>query len=287
MRTQKPGFCINLDRQVSVNHNPLNPKFLKETCFPGIHPVTENTEGSSPVLKDVIINKSRHRALGDSKRTWRDGKTTWVAHPREVSRNPRSFKARKYVNVTIACLVYLQGGVHPAVAHNIQTDGTVGATFHIEPDHTPHAGEPATAWFALTTSGGEPLPLSQCDCRLAVYDRAVNPSVPILTPPLKAIAAEQYRDIPGAEVIFPQAGIYELEISGSPKSDADFEAFSLPQRCLLCRFRPHPPPQPLMIRSENGTGWRSVWVGSSRHSPSGFCVTKHLNRSGFGTDPTS
>jgi hypothetical protein len=169
MRTQKLGFCINLDRQVSVNHNPLNPKFLKETRFPSIHPVT----------------------------------------------------------VTIACLVYLQGGVHPAVAHNIQTDGTVGATFHIEPDHNPHAGEPATAWFALTTSGGEPLPLSQCDCRLAVYDRAVNPSVPILTPPLKAIAAEQYRDIPGAEVIFPQAGIYELEISGSPKSDADFEAFSL------------------------------------------------------------
>lgn len=169
MRTQKPGFCMNLDGEVSVNHPSLNPKFLKETRFPSIHPVT----------------------------------------------------------VSIACLVYLQGGVHPAVAHNIQTDGTVGATFHIEPDHNPHAGEPATAWFALTTSGGEPLPLSQCDCRLAVYDRAVNPSVPILTPPLKAIAAEQYRDIPGAEVIFPQAGIYELEISGSPKSDADFEAFSL------------------------------------------------------------
>ncbi len=114
-----------------------------------------------------------------------------------------------------------------AIAHNIQTDGTVGATFHIEPDHNPRAGEPSTAWFALTQSGGEPLLASQCDCQLQVYNRAENPNTPILTPPIKAIVAEQYRDIPGAEVIFPQAGIYELEISGTPKAGATFEPFSM------------------------------------------------------------
>jgi hypothetical protein len=124
-------------------------------------------------------------------------------------------------------LLVLASFTPAAIAHNIQTDGTVGATFHIEPDHNPHAGEPATAWFALTQSGGEPLPLAQCDCRLAVYNRATNPDTPVLTPPLIAIAAEQYRDIPGAEIVFPQAGIYELEISGSPKPGANFKPFSL------------------------------------------------------------
>ncbi|HIK30845.1 MAG TPA: hypothetical protein IGS17_11445 [Oscillatoriales cyanobacterium M59_W2019_021] len=129
--------------------------------------------------------------------------------------------------LTLVCLASFSSWGKPAVAHNIQTDGTVGATFHIEPDHNPRAGEPTTAWFALTKAGGEAIPLAQCDCRLAVYDRAADPDTPVLTPPLEAIAAEQYRDIPGAEIVFPQAGIYELEISGSPKAEAEFEPFAL------------------------------------------------------------
>lgn len=133
----------------------------------------------------------------------------------------------RLIPLTLVCLASFSSWGKPAVAHNIQTDGTVGATFHIEPDHNPRAGEPTTAWFALTKAGGEAIPLAQCDCRLAVYDRAADPDTPVLTPPLEAIAAEQYRDIPGAEIVFPQAGIYELEISGSPKAEAEFEPFAL------------------------------------------------------------
>lgn len=136
-------------------------------------------------------------------------------------------KSDRLIPLTLVCLASFSSWGNPAVAHNIQTDGTVGATFHIEPDHNPRAGEPTTAWFALTQAGGEAIPLAQCDCRLAVYDRATEPDTPVLTPPLEAIAAEQYRDIPGAEIVFPQAGIYELEISGSPKAEADFEPFAL------------------------------------------------------------
>nr|MCU0553116.1 hypothetical protein [Leptolyngbya sp. Prado105] len=45
-------------------------------------------------------------------------------------------------------------------------------------------------------------------------------------PTLQAISAEQYKGIPGAEVTFPKAGIYTLEISGKPKVDPDeFNAF--------------------------------------------------------------
>lgn len=201
MGNQKTGFCINLDREVSANHNALNPHVFRETRFRGISPVA----------------------------------------------------------VTVAYLACLQGGLHPAVAHNIQTDGTVGATFHIEPNHNPRAGEPATAWFALTKSGGEPLPLAQCDCRLQVYNRAVNPTTPILTPPLTAIAAEQYRDIPGAEIIFPQAGIYELEMSGSPKSDANFQPFSLTYSVTVSPGKtPDPPPVSVPSKPKAQTADHSI-----------------------------
>ena len=36
---------------------------------------------------------------------------------------------------------------------------------------------------------------------------------------------EQYQGIPGAEFVFPQAGEYELEFSGTPKAGSDFQPF--------------------------------------------------------------
>ena len=116
----------------------------------------------------------------------------------------------------------------PAIAHNIKTDKDVGATFHIEPNHNPRAGETNRAWFALTRQGGKQIPLAQCDCQLAVYAQGkAATNSPVLTPALKAISTEQYQGIPGADIVFPQPGIYELKISGSPKSGEDFQPFKL------------------------------------------------------------
>jgi hypothetical protein len=116
----------------------------------------------------------------------------------------------------------------PVAAHNIKTDADVGATFHIEPAHNPRAGEPTRAWFALTRPGGELIPLQQCNCQLTV--RPQSPDIKDLSIPnpiLKAVSAEQYQNIPGADLIFPKAGIYELEISGTPKGGAKFQPFKL------------------------------------------------------------
>ncbi len=111
----------------------------------------------------------------------------------------------------------------PATGHTVKTASDVAATFHLEPSHNPKAGEPATIWFALTKAGGTPIPLSDCDCQLAVKQ---NEQV-IATIPLKAINAEQYQDIPGGEVIFPKVGIYELAFSGKPKTENAFQSFDL------------------------------------------------------------
>lgn len=171
-----------------------------------------------------------------------------------------------------------------AVAHNIKTSGNVAATFHIEPNHNPKAGEPAKLWFALTRQGGKLIPLTECNCKLEVNLKShtkgrVNreevtgnreeiiidphsskrakhldrkslvspmthpptarlryaaltplhqsplPTSDSLKPPLKSISTEQYQGIPGAEIIFPKAGAYELELSGTPKAGANFQPF--------------------------------------------------------------
>jgi hypothetical protein len=125
-------------------------------------------------------------------------------------------------------IVFLVSFISPAVAHNVKTNANVGATFHIEPNHNPRAKETSTAWFALTHKGGKLIPLSECNCQLVVYDQSdTTGNSPILTPSLKAISVEKYQDIPGAEIIFPEAGIYELTLSGSPKASEDFHPFKL------------------------------------------------------------
>lgn len=117
-----------------------------------------------------------------------------------------------------------------AIAHQVEIVEDVGATLHIEPNDTPRAGEEALAWFALTRKGGQTIPLSDCDCQLAIYAQAQGQSegdTASITPSLTPVDAEGYEDIPGARFTFPDVGAYTLVISGSPKQPDSFTPFEL------------------------------------------------------------
>ncbi|HEY9610343.1 hypothetical protein [Allocoleopsis sp.] len=116
----------------------------------------------------------------------------------------------------------------PVAAHTVEVSDDVAATFHITPNHNPKAGKSTQAWFALTLKGGRSIPLSQCNCQLFVYLKPrVQNAKPLLTPSLRAISAEQYRGIPGVELVFPKAGAYEMELRGTAKNGARFRPFTL------------------------------------------------------------
>jgi hypothetical protein len=118
--------------------------------------------------------------------------------------------------------------VSSAFAHEVEVSGDVAATFHLEPNHNPRAGEKSRVWFALTRKGGQIIPLEQCNCQLAVYSHPhKEEDKPLMQPKLAAISAENYKGIPGANIVFPKAGIYDLEISGTAKAGANFKPFEL------------------------------------------------------------
>ena len=116
----------------------------------------------------------------------------------------------------------------PAIAHNVEISNEIAATFHITPNHNPQAGQKTQAWFALTRRGGQTIPLSECDCSLNVYTvpRAAD-AQPIMQPNLSAIDVEKYQEIPGSEIVFPNAGAYELELVGTAKDGSSFSPFEL------------------------------------------------------------
>ncbi|WP_066426476.1 hypothetical protein [Anabaena sp. 4-3] len=128
----------------------------------------------------------------------------------------------------LSCLVLSINNIPPAAAHKIEIAGDVGGTLHIEPNDTPRAGEAAQAWFALTRKGGKSIPLTQCDCQLAVYAEPHIPGEPaLIEPSLTPVNAERYQGIPGADITFPKPGIYQLQLTGKPKAGANFQPFDL------------------------------------------------------------
>ncbi len=121
-------------------------------------------------------------------------------------------------------------------AHMTQVKGDIAGTWHVEPNHNPQAGKPATVWVALTRRGGKVLPLSAANCRLAVYQKPRRSGAqPIARPPLKAINAERYQGIPGATVTFPKVGAYQLTLDCAPKRQGDFASFQMTHDLTVAR----------------------------------------------------
>ncbi len=148
----------------------------------------------------------------------------------------RQSKKNKSLGLLVLLGLLVEAGISPipqlnsisVLAHEVEVSGDVAATFHLEPNHTPRPGQPARVWFALTRRGGQIIPLEQCDCKLGVYTKGYKQGdKPLMQPPLKAISAERYKGIPGADIVFPKAGIYELELSGTAQNKANFKPFKL------------------------------------------------------------
>jgi hypothetical protein len=137
--------------------------------------------------------------------------------------------------LSIKPLCFLSAGLllsaaiaHQVQAHEVKVVGDVAGTWHIEPNHNPKVGVPARTWIALTRKGGEILPLDQATCHLAVYTRPRKPGAkPVLTPTLTAVSAERFRGIPGADITFPKVGLYQLELTCSPKKSSAFKPFQM------------------------------------------------------------
>lgn len=121
-----------------------------------------------------------------------------------------------------------------ATAHQIEVSRDVGATLHVEPNDRPRAGVETLVWFALTQKGGRSIPLETCNCHLEVYPQPET-TAPLLTPALRAVSAERFEGIPGADITFPKAGGYLLKLSGTPTGEIQFDPFELTFEVLVTR----------------------------------------------------
>lgn len=140
-------------------------------------------------------------------------------------------------NRVLSSLLFAVLLVSPVLAHEVEVANDVAATLHIEPNDRPLANVPSKVWFALTRKGGKIIPLSQCNCQLAVYPvpHEEGKTPPLMQPTLVALDVERYKGIPGATIAFPKAGMYELELNGTAKQGGNFQPFKLSYQVTVIR----------------------------------------------------
>lgn len=121
-------------------------------------------------------------------------------------------------------------------AHTVKVAQDVAAMFHIEPNHNPKAGQSTRIWVALTKRGGKIIPASACNCQMAIYTQPRrSAAAPIMQPTVKAVNAEQYQGIVGADVTFPRSGRYDIELRGTAKKAGEFGEFKVSYSVTVSR----------------------------------------------------
>jgi hypothetical protein len=104
-------------------------------------------------------------------------------------------------------------------AHMLKTDRDVGVLMHIDPNDAPVEREKATLFLEIKDRSNRFVP-GQCDCRVRISSggRQVFEN-PVFAPGLQSSAAS---------FVFPEAGVYRVEIGGVPAKGGDFQSFSIP-----------------------------------------------------------
>ena len=130
-------------------------------------------------------------------------------------------------------------------AHELKEDGTIQALLHIDPGDEPVAGEQTTFHVEITDTTKK-FSTANCDCILQItqgkktlYDKPMFPKTHGGQPPMMM-----------ATYTFAKKGDYTLTVSGKPKTDGDFQTFSLSYPVSVDQEKPAVSPTPTAKKSE-------------------------------------
>jgi hypothetical protein len=118
-------------------------------------------------------------------------------------------------------LIFL-ASVLPVQAHVLKSDGSVGAVLHVNPEDDPIVGESSNFFFEFKDKKGKFKP-EDCDCQGKILRNGQE----IYTTFLFQNNANPSLDNASFAFIFPEKDIYQVRVSGSPRTSESFEPFIL------------------------------------------------------------
>lgn len=118
-----------------------------------------------------------------------------------------------------------------ANAHILESNNTVGAVMHVDPEDDPYVGEPATLFFEFKDKERE-FNLDNCECTLAIHlqkDTIVKDKIFPESDTNTTTGTYTYR--------FPKKGVYVLVIDGKPRTKENFHPFTLEYEIQVSHMR--------------------------------------------------
>lgn len=103
-------------------------------------------------------------------------------------------------------------------AHESKESGNTVILVHVNPFDTPVANKPAGVRVVVTQVEGN-FPVDECDCKATISYKGK----PLVTQSL--FTDGEISSL--VKIVFPQAGIYEVEVTGTPLRTKAFEPFDL------------------------------------------------------------
>jgi hypothetical protein len=121
---------------------------------------------------------------------------------------------KKFISALLTMLLslnFLPAGVS---AHILQTQGSLGAVLHIDPDDSPIAGKPSGIFFDFKDKSNH-FKIENCDCNLVIMRNG------------QIIFNQPFEQPSGGRYTFPAQDVYVIKAVGSPKTGSSFEPFEL------------------------------------------------------------
>lgn len=135
----------------------------------------------------------------------------------------------------ILCIAicFLLSSFTVAKAHVLESSAPIGAILHVVPDDDPYAGTNTDLIFEVNDTAGAFDP-AQCYCTIQVLqDDTVVTSKRIDGYDLNAAAKTLY-----ATVVFPEIGVYKVQLIGDPVTHDVFAEFMLEYEVRVVRQSP-------------------------------------------------
>lgn len=109
-----------------------------------------------------------------------------------------------------------------AVAHILESNGSVGAVLHIDPEDDPIAGKPSSLFFEFKDTIQKFTP-QNCTCTFSILENGKQ----IFTEPLFQDNQDPSLTSASVSYTFPQKDVYQIKIVGKPSIPNDFQPFIL------------------------------------------------------------
>ena len=123
--------------------------------------------------------------------------------------------------------------ISTAFAHVLQTDGSIGAVLHIDPEDDPIVGQTAGFFFEFKDKQNKFKP-ENCDCTFSI----IEANKEIYSQPLFQNNTDPSLGSASLFFIFPQKDVYQIKVMGKPLSTQAFQPFTLKYAIRVARDKP-------------------------------------------------